>query len=319
MYNIGIDLGGTNIAAAIVKDDGLFLRKESIPTKKAKGAEAIVYDMACLALNLMEQEGLKLSDINSVGIGSPGAVDFKTGTIIYNNTLQFKNVPLVDMMKEYINRPIFIENDANAAAFGEYIGGAGSNCDNMVLITLGTGIGAGIVLDGKIINGSFGAGGELGHMVIDVDGEPCSCGRYGCWEAYSSATALIRDAKFIARDNPGSLLSVLVHGDINKIGAKTVFDASDAGDYLAKSLVERFYKYLAVGLVNVINILQPKLIVIGGGISGQGDILINNLIDRMKNQIYGGPNYFMTNMKIADLGNDAGLIGAAMLYTLGEK
>ncbi len=318
MYNIGIDLGGTNIAMAIVDENGTMIRKDSTPTYRERDYKEIIKDMGALANKLIQAEGLTEEDIHSVGIGSPGTPDTENGLIVYANNLKFKNTPVREEFQKYLNKPVYIENDANAAALGEYESGAGEEYSNLVAITLGTGLGAGIVIDGKIITGSYHGGAELGHTVIQANGEPCSCGRKGCWEAYSSATALIRDAKKAAKANPESLLNKLVDNQLEKINAKIVFDAADNQDKTAQLLVTQYIEYLAIGLVNVINIFQPEVIVLGGGVSAQGDNLIVPLKEKMLDEIYGGKDQFKTQLKVAELGNDAGIIGAAMLYKVYE-
>ncbi|PKM51308.1 MAG: glucokinase [Firmicutes bacterium HGW-Firmicutes-7] len=316
MYSIGVDLGGTNIAAAIVTVDGQIIKKASIPTLNDRNDEAIVKDMAKLCLQIVSEANITQDEIHSVGIGSPGIVDSQKGEIVYANNLKFRNSPIAKMFQKYFNKPVYLENDANAAAYGEYVSGAGSVYKDLVAITLGTGVGGGIILDGKVISGSYNAGAELGHIVISIDGELCTCGRHGCWECYSSATGLIREAKLAAQNNPESLLNALVGNELNRMNAKIPFDAAQAGDPVAMGVIDNYVKYLAVGLVNVINMVQPEVIVLGGGISAQQDNLLNPLKERIVNEIYGGAEAFKTQIKIAELGNDAGLIGASMLYKL---
>jgi len=209
MYTIGIDLGGTNIAAAIVSKEGEILIKESVPTHRERSDEEIIKAMAELSIHLIEKAKIEQSQIHSIGIGSPGMVDSEKGILIYANNLNFKNSSVAKVFQSYFNIPVYLENDANAAAFGEYESGAGKKYRDMVAVTLGTGVGGGIILDGRIISGSFGGGGEIGHAVILADGDDCSCGRKGCWESYSSATGLIKHAKQMALKHPESLLNKL--------------------------------------------------------------------------------------------------------------
>ena len=316
MYNIGIDLGGTNIAAAIVDEAGTIIRKGSVPTMRERDYTLIVKDMASLALNLVKEQGLDVADIHSVGIGSPGTPDTEKGLIVYANNLQFKNTPVREEFNKYFNVPVYIENDANAAAYGEFIAGVGNKYKDFVAVTLGTGVGSGVIVDNKIITGSYHAGAELGHMVIKVGGSTCTCGRKGCWEEYSSATALIREGKKFAAAHPESKLNELTGSDIEKMNAKIVFDAAQAGDKVAQDIVEWYIDYLAVGLVNVINIFQPQAIALGGGVSAQKENLINPLMEKMASEIYGGAENLKTDLLVCELGNDAGIIGAAMLYKL---
>lgn len=319
MYNIGIDLGGTNIAAAIVDEQGNILRKGSVPTMRERDYTLIVKDMANLALNLVKEHGLDVTDIHSVGIGSPGTPDTENGLIVYANNLQFKNTPIREEFNKHYNVPVYIENDANAAAYGEFVAGVGSKYKDFVAITLGTGVGSGVIIDNKIITGSYHAGAELGHTVIQVGGSTCTCGRKGCWEEYSSATALIREGKKAASAHAESKLNELTGSDINKMNAKIVFDAAQAGDHVAKKVIDWYIDYLAVGLVNVINIFQPQAIALGGGVSAQKENLLQPLREKMVDEIYGGADALKTDLLVCELGNDAGIIGAAMLYKLYDK
>jgi glucokinase len=314
MFNIGVDLGGTNIAAAIVAADGKIIRKDSIPTNREREYGLIIEDMTNLCKKMIENENLDEKELHSIGIGSPGTVDPIKGEVVYANNLDFKNVPLVKEFQKHFDKPIYIGNDANLAAYGEYQSGAGEKYNSLVAITLGTGVGSGIIIDGKILEGSFFAGAELGHTVMAIDGRPCTCGRKGCWETYSSATALISEAKKAALGNQDSLLNTLVQKDLTKMNAKIPFDAAQAGDVVAQLVIGDYIKYLAIGLVNVINTIQPEVIVLGGGVSAQKEKLIIPLKARMTEEIYGGAEAFKTAIKVAELGNDAGIIGAAMLY-----
>jgi len=319
MYNIGVDLGGTNIAAAIVNDSGEILVKGSTPTFNDRSYEPIVADMAKLCKELIAEAGLKLEDIHSVGIGSPGIPDPVKGLIVYANNLNFRNAPIREEFQKHIDLPVYIENDANVAAFGEYEAGTGKQYKDIIAITLGTGVGGGVIIDHKIIGGSWNGGAELGHIVIKSGGVQCTCGRKGCWERYSSATGLIREAKLAALSNPDSQLNKLVEGDLDKMNAKIPFDAAQAGDVIAKSVIDQYIEDLAVGLVNVINIFQPEIIVLGGGVSAQKDHLVVPLKERMTEEIYGGEEMFKTKIEVAQLGNDAGIIGAALLYRLFDR
>lgn len=316
MVNIGIDLGGTNIAGAIVDESGKIIRRTSTPTLPERGAEAVVKDIVNICLQLTQEEGIPMDEIGSIGVGSPGIVDSNKGVVVFAGNLDFRNVTVAEQIQKHIQKPVYLENDANAAGYGEYIYGAGNIYKDIVVITLGTGVGGGIVLDGKIVPGSFNAGAELGHMVMVVDGEPCTCGRKGCWERYSSATGLIREAKKAADQNPESKLNEMVGGDLSRMNAKIPFDAAQAGDPVASKVVEEYIKYLAIGLANVINFIQPEAIILGGGVSAQGDKLIHPLKKRMIEEIFGGADWFKTEIKVAELGNDAGIIGAAMLHRL---
>ncbi len=314
MLNIGVDLGGTNIACAIVDEKGQIVERAKTPTLAKRENTEIINDIVRLCKELMAKINIKDEDINSIGVGSPGIVNADEGVVIYNNNLGFRYTNIRDGIKKHIDTKVYVGNDANVAAYGEYVFGTGKGYKDFVAITLGTGVGSGIILDGRIIDGSFHGGSELGHMVIKAGGVPCTCGRRGCWESYSSATGLIRKAREEAMKDTNCSLYKAVNGDMSKMNAKIPFDLADNGDAKCVSIINEYYDYLASGIVNVINILQPEIIVIGGGIAGQGKKLIDNLEIRIKEELYAGEEMLQTKIRIASLGNDAGIIGAAMLY-----
>lgn len=314
MYYIGIDLGGTNIAAGIVDDKGSIVKKGSVPTGRTRASEEIIGDMCALVRNLVAEAGIDWAEIRSVGIGSPGAIDREKGVIIYNNNLGFRNVPVRKLLQEQFGLPVYLENDANCAAIAESQAGAAKGYPHALVITLGTGIGGGIIIDRKLYTGFNGTGGEIGHVVIQMDGEECTCGRKGCWEAYSSATALIRQTRQAALENPGSMINTLVEGDLTKISAKTAFDAARLGDETAKRVVDRYIEMLAEGLGNMINIFQPNVVVIGGGVSKEGENLLVPLRERVKDKTYCPEGLEKPQIVAAKLGNDAGIIGAALIF-----
>lgn len=316
MYRLGIDLGGTNIVAGVVDENYNIVATAKRKTLTERSNEEIINDMAAAALEAIETAGLKPSDIESAGVGSPGSIDPDNGIVVYTNNIGFKNVHLADLLKEKTGIDFFVDNDANSAAYGEFLAGAGKGTKDFVMITLGTGVGGGVIIDGKIYTGFNYAGAELGHTVIQMDGENCSCGRQGCWEAYASATALIRQTKQAMIRFPDSLMWQLVDNDINKVNGITAFDAMRQGDEAGKQVVEKYIYYISVGVTNNINIFQPEVFCIGGGISKEGDNLIAPL-----NKYYEGDNYGRslknkTVIKTALLGNDAGIIGAAFLGNL---
>jgi len=313
MYYVGIDLGGTNIAAALVNKNGEIIRKTSVPTFNERPYEEICKDMGMLAKKVIEDEGISLDEVKSIGVGSPGTPDSENGILIYtNNFKNFNNVPVRTEIQKYVDLPVYLENDANCAALGESVAGAGKGYKDCVAITLGTGVGGGVILDGKIVAGSFHGGAEIGHMVIRAGGEQCNCGRKGCFETYSSATALIREARIAAAKYPSCEINKLVNGDLSKMNAKIPFDAAQSGDEVAAEVIDSYIYYLAVGIANCINIFEPQVLVIGGGVCAQKDNLLIPLIGKVKNECYGNAD-LKTKITIAELGNDAGIIGAAML------
>jgi len=319
MYYLGIDLGGTNIAIGLVDEQGKIIHQGSAPTGRERGADQILKDMALLALKVVEESGVGLEQINSVGVGSPGAPDVQKGVIIYNNNLGFRNVPVRAELQKYLPLPVYVENDANCAALAEGLLGAAGGVRHSVTVTLGTGIGGGVIIDHNIYSGFNNAGSELGHMVIVVGGKPCTCGRKGCWEAYASAWGLIEATKAAAAKDPTSLLYKMVNGDLSKITAKTPFDAAQAGDATAAGVVDEYLDYLAAGIGNIINIFQPEVIVLGGGISKQGERLLRPLAAKVAREAYGQEGIPVAKLKLAVLGNEAGIVGAALLGFPPEK
>ena len=314
-YYVGIDLGGTNIVAGLVDGDYNIIAKASTKTNCPRPEKEIAEDMAKMAVQAVENAKLTMDDIEWIGIGTPGIANSATGIVERANNLGFINTPLVKYVKEFIGRndtPVYIENDANAAAYGEYVAGAAKGAKNAVCITLGTGVGAGIVIDGKIYAGSNFAGAEIGHTVIEVGGAPCTCGRKGCFEAYSSATGLIRMTKESMAENPDSIMNKMAE-ERGKVTARTSFDCMRAGDKYAKAVVDKYIKYLAAGITNTINTFQPDILCIGGGVCNEGDPLLLPVKAIVEEENFANKSEKRTEIVIAKLGNDAGLIGAAFL------
>ena len=311
MHYLGIDLGGTNVAAAVVDGEGTILGKVSLPTPRT-GAEAVADQMAAAARAAVEQAGITLEQVESVGIGSPGTIEPAEGLIKFWSNLDFENVPLTALMAERLNKPIYLENDANAAALGEYAAGAGKGSQSMVAITLGTGVGGGAVLGGKLYTGFNYAGMEVGHFVIEHNGRPCTCGRKGCFEAYCSATALIKRTREVMEENPGSLLWQLA-GSLDKVNGRTPFDAAAQGDAAAGKVIDEYVDYLGCGVASLVNIFQPEVFCIGGGPSAQGETLMAPVRYILNREDYARNSVHRTRLVRAALGNDAGIIGAALL------
>ncbi|MBO5286762.1 MAG: ROK family protein [Clostridia bacterium] len=319
MYYLGIDLGGTNIAAGIVNEKYEIVKKKSVPTLANRDGKLIIKDMAELCRSLIEECGLTLDDIAYAGIATPGTANSETGVVEYANNLPFKKFPIADLLKEYLGvKKVLIENDANAAAKAEAIAGAAKGAKFSVMITLGTGLGGGIVLDGKVYSGFNFAGAELGHIVIEKDGKPCTCGRHGCWEAYSSATGLTNMTKehlIKARaEGRKTLIEELINGNLDNCNARVAFTAMKQGDQVGKEIVDEYISYLACGIANIINIFQPNVLSIGGGVCNEKDNLLKPLFEEVFKQTYTKTGVTpQTELKIATLGNDAGIIGAAVL------
>lgn len=312
-YYIGIDLGGTNIVAGVVDENYNIISKASTRTNCPRPAQEIADDMAAMAIKAVEDAGLTMEQIEWVGVGTPGIANSETGIIEYSNNLGFENTPMAEYIRKHIDKPVFIENDANAAAYGEYVAGAAKGAKNAVCITLGTGVGGGIVIDGKIYSGSNFAGAEIGHTVISVDGPQCSCGRKGCFEVYSSATGLVRMTKEKMAECPDSKMHNITAERNGKVSARTSFDAMRLGDAAAKEVVDFYIKCLAAGITNTINIFQPDVLCIGGGVCNEGDPLLLPMKEIVAKEVYTRNSPKNTEIVIAKLGNDAGLIGAAFL------
>ena len=311
MHYLGIDLGGTNVAAAVVDREGTILGKVSLPTPRA-GAEAVADQMAAAARAAAEKAGVPLEQVESVGIGSPGTIEPEQGLIRFWSNLNFVDVPLGGLMEARLHKKIYLENDANAAALGEYAAGAGKGSQSMVAITLGTGVGGGAVLNGKLYTGFNYAGMEVGHFVIEYGGRLCTCGRKGCFEAYCSATALIKRTREVMEEHPDSLLWQLA-GSLEGVDGRTPFDAAAQGDAAAGKVIDEYVNYLGCGVASLVNIFQPEVFCIGGGPSAQGETLMAPVRYILNREDYARNSVHRTRLVRAALGNDAGIIGAALL------
>ncbi len=318
MYTIGVDLGGTNIAVGLCDEKLNIIDKASVPTKASRDPELIIKDMAELTKKIIDRNRLSISDIEYVGIASPGAVNSATGIVEYAGNLPFKDFHIVDVFKKFlpISR-VLIANDANAAALAEALVGAAKGTKNSVMITLGTGVGGGVIIDGKIFGGGVNcAGAELGHTVIVADGRQCSCGRLGCWEAYSSATALTNMTKEKMHELKLKSIPSLLFDEAEKEGkvsARTAFNTMKKGDSAGKKIVDSYIYYLGIGITNMINIFQPEVLSIGGGVCNERENLTVPLIEFVDREQFTRNSSKKTKIVVAMLGNDAGIIGAAGL------
>lgn len=310
-YYIGIDLGGTNIVAAVIDENGKIYGRSTRKTMLPRTYKEIFEDMAICAKEAAKNSAVGFEKIISVGIGSPGVVDVETGSIEFSSNLDFQNVPIVNCMEALLKKKIYIENDANAAAWGEYLAGSGKGTKNMIMITLGTGVGGGIIENGKLLTGAYGKGAELGHMVTHANGEKCTCGRKGCFEVYASATALIKLTKKAMREDPNTDMWKIANEKLSNVNGKTAFHSKDKA---GKLVIKEYLSNLSEGIVNFVNIFQPEIICIGGGISNAGDRILKPVRTAIKNYSYARFGEKQTEVRIAELGNDAGLIGAALLW-----
>ena len=312
MYRVGIDLGGTNIVAGVVNDRHEIVAFAKCKTACPRPSEEIVADMARMTREAVKKAGITMDEVKGVGVGSPGVCNKDTGVVERAANLGFENLPICAILSEMLGKKVYIENDANAAALGEFIAGAAKDVESCVCITLGTGVGGGVIIDGKVFAGSNFAGTELGHTVIVVDGEPCSCGRRGCWEAYASATGLIRQTRRAMEEHKDSKMWDIA-GSLDKVDGRTSFEAMRAGDAAGKAVVDRYIYYIAVGLINMINIFQPEVLCVGGGICKEGETLLAPLRKYIDAEQFSKYSEKKTKLCVAALGNDAGIIGAAGL------
>ena len=313
MYRIGVDLGGTNIAVGVCDEKLKIIGRGKMKTNTPRPANEIFADIEKAVQIAVADAGISFNEILSVGVGTPGSVNKISGNIEFANNLDFNNVPAKEMLEALIGKPVFLDNDANCAALGEAVAGVGKGVSSFVAITLGTGVGSGIIIDGKIVGGVNFAAGEMGHMVISVNGEQCNCGRRGCWERYASATALIAQTKDAMRLDQESSMWQSVNNNIDQVSGRTSFDAMRNGDETAKRVVYQYIYYVSTGIINIINALQPESICVGGGIGHEGEALLEPLrrhVERERYSIYASKQ---TKICAAVLGNDAGIIGAALL------
>ncbi|MBO5411782.1 MAG: ROK family protein [Clostridia bacterium] len=309
-YYIGIDLGGTFIKGGVVDDTGAILFQDKVPTETEKGGEVVVQNIAGLVESLLTKSGLSKSEFVGVGMGVPGMIDSKTGCVVYSNNLKWKDFYIAEKLTALTGLPTKIANDANVAVLGEAKFGAAKGQETVVMLTLGTGVGGGVVIDGKMFEGNKSAGAELGHMVIVANGEQCTCGRKGCLEAYSSATALIRETRRAMEAHKDSKMWEI--GGLDAVTGKTAFDYKSCDPY-AKKVVDDYLFHLATGITNFANIFRPDVVLLGGGVCAQGDALIVPLQAQLERELYANTLGPRVPIKVAQLENSAGLLGAAAL------
>ena len=311
-YALGIDFGGTTIKTAIVAQDGRIISRGSVPTGMPASPEKLLATTADACLRQVAAAGLAPTDLCGAGIGMPGTVNQETDCVEYANNLGMTNFPFVRKLRDALGIPVTGGNDADLAALGEYTAGAGKGASSLMLVTLGTGVGGGIIVNGKIWSGCNYAAAEFGHMVIEAGGRPCTCGRRGCFEAYASASALTAQAEKKAAEQPDSLIGK-VYAASGHVSGKDILTALKEEDAAAKEVFDDYVYYLGLGITNLINIFQPEKLLIGGGISNFGDLLLNPVREHVEKYRYSRYSERNTQIGIASLKNDAGLIGAAAL------
>jgi glucokinase len=308
---LGIDLGGSKILTAVVDTEGRMLSRDHSITPAKEGQRAVVKSILESVVRALAQAGIAAADLTAVGVGAPGLSNPETGILFTSPNLPgWKDVPLRDIIGKELGRKVFLINDADAAAIGELHFGAGRGVSNFVYVTVSTGIGGGIIVDGKIYAGSVGMAGEVGHMVIDDEGPVCNCGNRGCWETLASGTALAREARNRIEEGVETSILQLAGGDLEKINAEVIQEAAEAGDKLAGELIDRTAYYLGVGLANLVNIFNPELIIVGGGLSNIGDRLLKPAFAEAGRRAFK-PAFQTVRFARAELGRNSGVLGAA--------
>ncbi|AEY65988.1 ROK family protein [Clostridium sp. BNL1100] len=317
-YTIGIELGVKNIVAGILDKNGKLIRRDTVPTNKDREFQEIIKDVCALIRKITADEDIEIKNIKYIGVGCPGVTDNKRGIVLKNYSLNFTNAHVRNEIQKHINLPVFVENDANCVAIAEYLLGAAYGTESSLTIKVGVGIGGGIIIDGSIYNGFNFGGTEFGHMVIEYNGRPCSCGRKGCWEQYVSGSSLINQTKQLAAENPDSILGKMVMNNVAQITELTIFEAAKAGDEKAKKLCSEFVEYFAEGLTNIVNILMPEVVIIAGPISKLGNAIVNPLVELLKDRIYS-KELNLPEFKMAEMGNAGIVVGAAMLGSFKDE
>lgn len=308
MYIIGVDLGGTNIDVGVVDENHSIAAKVHTPTLARRKPAEILDDIARCAREAADKAGVEPGQIAALGIGSPGTCDAEKGEVLNAHNLGWFGVPVRAELERRLGLRVYLGNDADCAALGETVAGAARGCSDVLMVTLGTGIGGGIVAGGRVYAGHRSLGGEIGHMCIAMDGEECTCGQRGCWEAYASATALIRRGEAAALARPDSALASL-----RPLDGLKIFTAAGDGDEAARRVVDGYVRCLGAGLVNMINVLYPEIVLFGGGISRQGENLLRPVREYAAEHFFVGVREVMPRIELASLGSDAGIIGAAAL------
>ena len=313
--NIGVDIGGMSLKAGLVNKEGKILYKEVIKTDVNKGDKFFLECLHTLITNLIKYAKNNSLEVNGIGLGVPGIVNNDLKTMEYAPNLKIENLSLKDALKDF-DLPFSLSNDANCAALAEQKFGIAKGYKNVILLTLGTGVGGGIVIDNNLFEGTSGQGAELGHMVIRLNGRKCGCGRKGCFEAYASASALLRLTKEEMKKNPHSLMWEYTDFNLNNVNGLTSFECAKKGDLSANNVVNKYVYYLGEGILNFCNIFRPEVVVLGGGVSNQKEFLISKVKKYLEENHYGFKKTRSVDVLIASLGNDAGIIGAASLISV---
>ncbi|PKM55668.1 MAG: ROK family protein [Firmicutes bacterium HGW-Firmicutes-5] len=318
-YYLGLDLGGTNMAAGVVNEKFELLSRAERLTNVSRDTEEIIADMYEVSVEAVDKAGLSMQQMSSWGIGMPSYVNPKNHLLVRANNFGWVNLPIIDYLKKHTNLDIYIENDANCAALGETIAGVAKEYNDTLMLTVGTGLGSGIILDKKVYTGSDKMGAELGHTKLVYDGIKCSCGQKGCAESYCSTTALIRQMREALAEDKDSLIWSMCDMDVLKIDGKMIFSAAYQEDPLALKIIDQFVEYLSCALSSFITIFRPEVVIIGGGLAESGDLLFELLQQKTYKNTFAAKEIGIPEIIPANLGNDAGIIGAALLEKYGEK
>lgn len=308
-YFLGVDLGGTKILTALADEEGTVLARKKMPTEANKGLEHVLENIHTSIKKVLDESGVKVKDIVSMGVGSPGPLDVDKGIIYLAPNLGWENVPITSLLEEKTGIKVILENDANAAALGEKWFGAGQDVDNLIYVTVSTGIGGGIIINKEIYRGANAGAGEVGHMVIDPDGPLCGCGNRGCFETLASGTALVRKGRKAVEKGKDTILKKLSGGDINTIDGALIAKAARMKDSVALKIWDEIGEYLGIGLANLLNIFNPEMIILGGGVMKAGDLIMEPMLKSLKARAFKEA-FQSVEIKKAELGDDTGVIGA---------
>lgn len=311
-YRIGIDLGGTNIKSGVIDERNHICAYDTRPTNAKRPLEDIAADMAASAAAAAAQMGLGMEAFPCLGVGTPGSVQRATGRVMHAGNLYWDDAPLREALQRHVSVPVFVGNDANCAVAGETVAGAAKDYANVLLLTLGTGVGGGLILDGKLFSGGDGLGAEIGHFPLVFEGVPCTCGLEGCLEAYASVAALIRQTREAMAAHPESAMHALAK-ERGVVNGRTAFDCAKQGDEAALGVVERYIAYITAGVGGCVSIFRPDIVLIGGAISNEGAYLLDPINEKLPRYVFGAAYNGVPPVRKALLGNDAGIIGAAYL------
>ncbi|MDI6736438.1 MAG: ROK family protein [bacterium] len=312
MYIIAVDIGGTNLRVALVDTSGKIIERWETPTRVSEGEKIVIRQMIEIIRDMLEKGKVDVGQIMGIGIGCPGPLDTKTGVIIDTPNLGWKNVALKDTIEQEFHLPVCVDNDGNLAALGESWLGAGREVNHLVCLTLGTGIGGGIIINGEILHGANDAAGELGHIIVEPNGLRCGCGNYGCMEAYASGPGITKRTIFSIKEGITTIITELVQNQLEKITPLVVYQAAIKGDELANDILKETGRYLGIGIVSLVNVLNPQLVIIGGRIAQMGEILLNHIKDEVTKRTHLEPCRRITIVP-SQLSDDAGIIGAAKM------